>query len=148
MDSNAQIIEQFRVNNGVVRGIFEGFPLVLLHTTGARSGKQRVTPLVPLVDGESMFVFASAAGAPNNPDWYHNLVENPQVTVELGIECFTATAVVIDGPARDRIVAKQIELYPNFVDYQTHTTRTIPVVELRPTGHAGTHYYHRRTHGG
>ena len=81
-------------------------------------------------EGERLFVFASDAGAPHHPDWYHNLVKNPTTTVEFGGDRFSATARVIDGPERDRIVARQIELYPNFATYQAKATRTIPVVEL------------------
>ena len=129
-DRNEKIIEEFRANHRVVGGIFEGVPVVLLRTTGARSGTERITPLIPLQDGERLFVFASDAGAPHHPDWYHNLVENPTTTVEFGGDRFSATAKVIDGPERDRIVARQIELYPNFATYQAKTARTTPVVEL------------------
>ena len=110
--------------------MFEGVPVVLLHTTGAISGRQRITPLVPLVPGERVFVFASNAGAPNHPDGYHNLVKDPQVIVAFGAGGFTVTARVVDGPERDRIITRQIELYPNFAECQQRTARTIPVVEL------------------
>jgi deazaflavin-dependent oxidoreductase (nitroreductase family) len=131
---NAKIIEEFRAGDGVVGGMFEGVPVLLLHTTGAISGEQRITPLVPLMQGERMFVFASNAGAPNHPAWFHNLAKDPQVIVAFGAGHFTATARVLDGPERDRIITRQIELYPNFAEYEQRTARTIPVVELVRAG--------------
>ena len=127
---NQKIIEEFRANNGVVGGTFEGATIVLLHTTGAKSGKARTNPLVALAESGRLFVFASAAGADTNPDWYHNLVANPQVTVELGAERFPATAKVLDRTDRDEIYAKQAAKSATFAGYQTKTTRLIPVVEL------------------
>jgi deazaflavin-dependent oxidoreductase (nitroreductase family) len=127
---NRQVIEEFRSNEGKVGGMFKGAPLLLLTTTGAKSGQQRISPLVYLPDGEHMFIFASKGGAPTNPDWYHNLVAHPHVTVEVGTEQFEATAVIIEGEARDQIYAKQEQHMPNFADYASKTTRKIPVVEL------------------
>ncbi len=129
-DWNNQVIEEFHANKGKVGGMFEGAPLLLLTTTGAKSGQQRISPLVYLPDGEHVFIFASKGGAPTNPDWYHNLVSNPQVTVEIGTEQFKATAVIIEGAARDQIYAKQAQKMSNFADYASKTTRKIPVVEL------------------
>lgn len=129
-DWNRQIIEEFRLRGGKVGGMFEGAPIVLLHTTGAKSGKERVNPLVAFPDGERIFVFASYGGAPNDPDWFHNLVANPQVTVEFGHDTYAATARIIDGAERDDIWNRQVALRPNFGEYQDKTARIIPVVEL------------------
>ena len=127
---NRQVIEEFRSNKGKVGGMFEGAPLLLLTTTGAKSGQQRISPLVYLPDGGHVFIFASKGGAPTNPDWYHNLVAHPQVTVEVGTEQFEATAVIVEGEVRDQIYAKQEQHMSNFADYASKTTRKIPVVEL------------------
>ena len=127
---NAALIEEFRANGGKVGGTFEGRPVVLLTTTGAKSGRRLTTPLVYLQEGDRRFVFASKAGAPTNPDWYHNLVANPAVTVEVGTETYEATAVVVTGEERDRLYAKQVETTPIFGEYQQKTTRVIPVIAL------------------
>ncbi len=128
-DFNTQIIEEFRANAGVVAQ-FGGAPLLLLTTTGAKSGQDRVHPMMYRPEGERMFVFASKAGAPSNPDWYHNLVAHPEVTVEVGAERFGAKARVVTGPERDRIYAAHAAEYPGFAEYQEKTDRIIPVVEL------------------
>jgi len=127
---NTQIIDEFRANQGRVRGQFEGTPLLLLTTTGAKSGKNRVNPMMYLREDGTIYVFASKAGAPTNPDWFHNLVAHPRVTVELGGETFPADARVLKGSERDRVYARQAELYPGFAEYQEKTTRVIPVVAL------------------
>ena len=127
---NASLIEEFRANGGKVGGRFEGRPVVLVTATGAKSGRRLTIPLVYLQDGDRRFIFASKAGSPKNPDWYHNLVANPNVTVEIGTETYEATAREIAGPERDEIYAKQVEAAPNFGEYQEKTTRVIPVVEL------------------
>jgi deazaflavin-dependent oxidoreductase (nitroreductase family) len=129
-DFNAQIIEEFRANGGVVGGNFEGAPLLLLTTTGAKSGQPRVNPMMYRPEDERMFVFASKAGAPTNPDWYYNLKAHPDVTVEVGAERFAARANIITGPERDRIYADHAAQYPGFAEYQEKTNRVIPVVEL------------------
>ena len=131
-DWNRQIIEEFRANEGKVGGQFAGAPLVLLTTTGARSGQPRTSPMMYLDDGGRRYVFASKAGAPTNPDWYHNLKANPEVTVEVGTDELRATAREVTGAERDRIYAHQAGLYPGFAEYQEKTARTIPVVELVP----------------
>jgi deazaflavin-dependent oxidoreductase (nitroreductase family) len=131
-DFNQGIIAEFRANHGVVGGGFAGAPVVLLTTTGAKSGVKRVNPLVALVDGDKLYVIASKAGAPTSPDWYHNLVANPEVEVEKGDDRFTARAVPItSGPERDRLYAAQVAVQPGFADYEKATTRVIPVVELQ-----------------
>jgi deazaflavin-dependent oxidoreductase (nitroreductase family) len=130
-DFNQQIIDEFHANEGKVGGGFDGAPMVLLTTTGAKSGNRRTTPLVCLAEGGRVYVVASFAGAPNNPAWYHNLVANPRVTVERGVETYEADAVVVTGDERDRLFAAQVAVMPGFGDYQAKTSRLIPVVELR-----------------
>jgi deazaflavin-dependent oxidoreductase (nitroreductase family) len=133
-DWNRKIIEEFRANEGRVGGQFAGAPLLLLHTTGARSGQERVNPMMYLdLDGRR-FVFASKAGADTNPDWYHNLVARPEVTVEVGTDRYPATAKPLAAGDRDRIFAEQARRYPGFAEYQEKTSRVIPVVELVPRG--------------
>jgi deazaflavin-dependent oxidoreductase (nitroreductase family) len=137
MDSNEwnkAIIREFRDNAGKVGGPFEGAPLLILHTTGAKSGKERVNPLMYLPDGDRSFVFASKGGAPTHPDWYYNVVANPTVTVEIGTETFDATARVLEGDERDRVWTEQKQLYPQFAEYEAGTTRTIPVIALERAG--------------
>jgi deazaflavin-dependent oxidoreductase (nitroreductase family) len=129
---NAKIVEEFRANDGVVGGPFAGAQLVLLTTTGARTGAIRVNPLASLItDDGRLFVFASKGGAPENPDWFHNLQSHSEVGVELGREKFTALATPLTGPERDRIFALQKEKMPAFAGYEKATSRVIPVVELR-----------------
>jgi deazaflavin-dependent oxidoreductase (nitroreductase family) len=127
---NAGIIEEFRANGGKVSGMFEGAPMLLLTTTGAKSGKPYTTPVVHTKDGDRIVIIASKAGAPSNPDWYYNLLANPEVTVELGTETFQATASVVTGEERQRLYDAQAELMPNFKEYAENTTREIPVVVL------------------
>jgi len=128
---NRNLIDEFRANDGTVTGPFEGAPLLLLTTTGAKSGKKRTTPLVYLKDGDRIAVFGSKGGAPAHPAWYHNLVANPDVTVELPDDSFEGRAVVAEGAERDRIFAAQKEVMPAFSDYESKTTRTIPVILLQ-----------------
>jgi deazaflavin-dependent oxidoreductase (nitroreductase family) len=130
-DYNKPIIEEFRANHGRVGGNFEGAPMVLLTTTGAKSGATRVNPLVSLPEGDTIYIFASAAGAPKHPAWYHNLVAHPEVGLEVGDEQFTAVATPVPGAERDRIFAEQKTRMPGFADYEKATDRTIPVVALR-----------------
>lgn len=128
---NEKIIEEFRANDGRVGGPFEGAPLLLLHTVGARSGKTRVNPMMYQDLGSGRYaVFASKAGSDTNPDWYHNLVANSGVVVEMGTETFNATASEAGGDERERIWSKQKQLYPTFADYEQSTERKIPVVIL------------------
>jgi deazaflavin-dependent oxidoreductase (nitroreductase family) len=127
---NKQVIAEFRANAGKVGGQFEGAPMILITTTGAKSGLKRINPLMYLPDGDRIIIFASKAGAPDNPDWYYNLVKNPGVTAEVGSETFETTATVVTGDERDRLYAKQAGLYANFAEYEAQTKRTIPVVAL------------------
>ena len=131
-DWNRRIIDEFRANDGQVSGQFAGFPLLLLHSTGARSGQARVHPVAYRRVGDGFAVFASKAGAPTNPDWYHNLVAHPRTRVEVGSDTLDVVARVAEGEERDRIWADQMRDYPNFAEYQSKTTRRIPVVILDP----------------
>lgn len=127
---NQAIIDEFRANDGKVGGAFAGAPLLLLTTTGAKSGQQRTSPVVYTTDGERLVVIASYAGRPTNPLWFTNLVANPEVTVEIPGEAFAARAVVAGIDDRDRLYAAQAAQMPAFAEYQAKTTRTIPVVTL------------------
>ena len=131
---NRQIIEEFRANDGKVGGPFAGVPLLLLTTMGAKSGQQRINPLAYNTDGERLVVIASKSGAPTHPDWYHNIVAHPDVTVEVGNESFEARATVVEGAQRDELYANRVALMPIFAEYQAKTTRTIPVVVLTRKG--------------
>lgn len=129
-DFNAQIIAEFRANHGVVGGQFEGAPLLLLHSTGAKSGQERVSPVMYLADGDRWLVFASKAGAPDNPDWYHNLKATPEATIEVGDDTISVVASELTGAERSDKYAEQASRFPGFADYQAKTTRVIPVVAL------------------
>jgi deazaflavin-dependent oxidoreductase (nitroreductase family) len=131
-DWNAKIIEGFRANAGKVGGHFEGATMLLLHTRGARTGRPRVNPLVYLPDGDRYVVFASKGGAPTHPNWYHNLLAHPDVTIEVGTETIPVRAVVIAGPERDGLYARQVERRPAFAEYERKTTRVIPAIALEP----------------
>jgi deazaflavin-dependent oxidoreductase (nitroreductase family) len=132
---NQNVIDQFRANNGtIIEGPFKGRSLLLLTTTGARSGQPRVNPLAYTRDGDRYVVIASKGGAPTNPDWYHNLLTNPVVTVEVGRERFQARASVAEGAERDRLFDAQARVMPGFAEYQRNTTRRIPVVVLTRVG--------------
>ncbi len=132
-DWNANIIDEFRGNEGRVGGMFEGAPLLLLHHTGAKSGTERVTPLMYQDLGDQLAVFASKAGATTNPDWYHNLIANPDTTVEGGTDTNPVTARVAEGGERDGIWAKQKIDRPQFAEYEvTAEGRQIPVIVLEP----------------
>ena len=125
-ERNRKTIEEFRANDGNVGGR----PLLLLTTTGAKSGKRHTTPLMYLADGDRLAIFASKGGNPAHPDWYHNLVATPTVTLEVGAERYEARAVVLEGAERDRVYAEQAKNFPQFGEYETRTTRRIPVVAL------------------
>ena len=134
-DFNQMIIAEFRANGGKVGGQFASSPLLLLHTIGAKSGQPRTNPLAYVTDGDRFVVIASKGGGPRNPDWYHNLLAHPVVTVELGSERFEARATpVTEGPERDRLYAKMVERNPGFADYEQNTTRKIPAVILERMG--------------
>jgi deazaflavin-dependent oxidoreductase (nitroreductase family) len=129
---NRRVIEEFRAKKGKVGGMWEGRPLLLLTTTGAKSGQQRTNPVMYLREGNHLYIFASKGGAPTQPDWYHNLIAHPEVTVEIGNEQFNAIAQPVTGEERDKIYAKWAQMYPQFGEYQKKTPRKIPVIELEP----------------
>ncbi|MGH2688719.1 MAG: nitroreductase family deazaflavin-dependent oxidoreductase [Actinomycetota bacterium] len=131
-DWNRNIIEEFRANGGKVGGRFEGADLLLLHTTGARSGRERVNPLAYQRVGGDYAVFGSKGGAPTHPDWYRNILVNPKVTVEVGTETFEAVARVAEGEERERIWTTQKARVPAFARYEAGATRPIPVLVLSP----------------
>lgn len=131
---NVRVIEEFRANAGKVGGNYGRMPLVLLTTRGARSGRLHTTPLAYSRDGQRIVVVASKGGAPTNPDWYHNLLANPTVTVEVGAEKFEARAVVLQGAERDRAFAIQAGHMPFFAEYERRTPRRIPVIALERIG--------------
>jgi deazaflavin-dependent oxidoreductase (nitroreductase family) len=131
-DFNAQVIEEFRANGGKAGGIFEGMPLVLVHNVGAKSGKEYVTPLVYLADGDDVVIFASKGGAPENPGWYHNLKAGPNVSIEVGDKKLDAVATEVTGDERDRLYSAQEAAQPQFAEYATKTDRKIPVIVLSP----------------
>ncbi len=130
-DPNVQVIQEFRANGGKVGGFLSGAYVLLLTTTGAKSGKLYTTPLMYLPDGDRLVVFAAKAGAPTNPDWYHNLVVNPKATIEVGQETFDVTATVLTGEERDRLYAQQVAYVPPFAEYEKMTNRKIPVIALQ-----------------
>jgi deazaflavin-dependent oxidoreductase (nitroreductase family) len=128
---NRQLIEEFRAERGNPTGPMAGRPLLLLTTTGAKSGQPRTAPLMYIPEGDRLLVIASNVGAAHDPDWYHNLVVHPQVTVEVGTETYIATASTITGEERQRVWARIVEQHPFFADHQEKTTRQIPVVALQ-----------------
>jgi deazaflavin-dependent oxidoreductase (nitroreductase family) len=127
---NLNIIKEFRANGGETSGMFKGRPLLLITTKGAKSGEMRTTPLVYTKDGDRFVIIASMGGAPKHPAWYLNLSKNPEVTVEVGTEKFTAKASTAKGAEHDRLYAEQAALMPAFNEYQQKTTRRIPAVVL------------------
>ena len=131
---NDAVIAEFRANEGRVGGNFAGAPLLLLTTTGAKSGSRHTTPVMYQLDGERWLVFASYAGAPANPAWYHNLLAHPDAVIEVGAESVEVTATVTEGAERDRLFAEQVRRYPGFGEYQDKTSRVIPVVALERRG--------------
>jgi deazaflavin-dependent oxidoreductase (nitroreductase family) len=131
-DFNANIIEEFHANEGRVGGMFEGVPLLLLHHTGAKSGRSRVNPLAYQADDGRYVVFASKGGAPTNPDWYHNLKAQPNVRVEVGTDTIDVVASEATGEERERLFRTQAERVPQFGEYEQRTDRVIPVIVLTP----------------
>lgn len=127
---NQKVIAEFRANGGRVGLGFEGAPMILVTHKGAKSGKEYTTPLVYSRDGDRVVIIASKGGAPDNPQWFRNLVANPDVTVEVGEEKYAARARVVEGAERDRLYRAQADMMPNFDEYAAATTRTIPVVVL------------------
>ena len=128
---NRQLIEEFRADRDRGGGAMKGRPLLLLTTTGAKSGQLRTKPMMYIPDGDRLLVIASNAGAPTHPDWYRNLVAHPEVTVEVGNETFKAIATVTEGLERQRLWSRVVELYPFFADHQAKIARQIPVIVLK-----------------
>ena len=133
VNRNATIIAEFRANSGKVGGPFAGRTLLLLHTVGAKSGKERINPFAYTRDGDRLVIIASKGGAPTNPDWYFNILAHPLVTVEVGTEQFQAQATVASEPERTRLYDKMVEMMPGFAEYRRKTTRVIPVIILTTT---------------
>lgn len=134
-DFNAQIIDEFRANEGRVGGMFDGLPLLLLHHVGARSGQTHVNPLAYQADDGRYVVFASKGGSPTNPAWYHNLLANPDTTIEVASDTFAVHADEVREDERDRLYRTQAERVPQFADYEQKTGgRIIPVIALTPCG--------------
>ena len=132
LDFNTNVIAEFRANDGVCSGPFDGMSMVLITMTGAKSGRTLTSPLVCSRDGDDVVIAASMGGAPKHPNWYHNLVANPTCTVELGSESWEATAVLAEGEERDSLYAAQAEQMPQFADYEAKAgTRVIPVFKLQ-----------------
>ncbi len=133
-DFNQQIIAEFRANGGKVGGPFANLPLLLLTSTGAKSGQPRVSPLAYVADGDRLAIIASKGGAPTNPDWYYNLLAHPIATIEVQDQRFQVRASVANPAERDRLYARMVEQAPGFADYEKKTTRKIPVVILERVG--------------
>ena len=129
-DYNTQLIAEFRANEGKLGGPLAGAPMMLITTTGAKSGQPRTAPLMYTTDGDRFVIIASKGGAPTNPDWYHNIVANPEITVEVGGETFPARAEIAAEPERTRLFDAHAALMPGFREYQNNTTRVIPVVTI------------------
>ena len=129
-DWNMAIIEEFRANGGKVGGMFAGRTLLLLHTSGAKSGQPRINPVAYVKDGDRFVIVASKGGAPTNPDWYYNLVAHPDVTVEVGTEQLQVHATVAAEPERTRLYQQMVAMMPGFAEYEQKTTRKIPVIIL------------------
>ena len=129
-DRNQKIIEEFRANAGKVGGYFEGAPMVLIHHVGARSGTERVNPLVYLPDGDDMIIAATKGGAPSHPDWYHNLKAHPRIVAEVGTETFPVEATEVTGEERDGLWRRLVEMRPGFAEYESKTTRVFPMFRL------------------
>lgn len=127
---NQNVIDEFRANGGKVGGQMAGIPLLLMTMKGAKTGRALTVPLAYTADGDRCVIIASKAGAPHNPDWYHNLIANPVVTVELGADRFQARVTEASGAERDRLYNRQAAQLPIFADYQKKTTRRIPVFTL------------------
>jgi deazaflavin-dependent oxidoreductase (nitroreductase family) len=133
-DFNSQVIEEFRAKGGVAGGMFEGMPLLLLHNVGAKSGREFVTPLVYLADGDRYVIFASKGGAPVDPGWYHNLKAGPNVSIEVGTDTLDVVAEEATGEERGRLYGIQEGQQPQFAEYAVKTERKIPVIVLTPRG--------------
>lgn len=131
-DFNRNIVKELRENGGKAGGMFEGAPMLILHSVGAKSGQPREAPLVYTGPAERPVIIASKGGAPTNPDWYHNLKANPETKIEINGETRNVRAVEVTGAERDRLYAQMVAERPDFGKYQENTTRIIPVFVLEP----------------
>jgi len=130
-DWNAEVIAEFRANKGEVKAPYDDPPpMLLIHTIGAKSGKEHIVPMRAMPDGESLYIFGSAHGSHRNPDWYYNLVANPDITIEIGTDTIPVHATEVVGAERDAIFARQAARFPVFAEYQRKLKRTIPVIRL------------------
>ena len=127
---NRKLIEDFRASRGANEDPFAGRPLLLLTTTGAKSGQRRITPLMYVPDGDRLLIIASNMGAPTHPDWYRNLLAHPEATVEVAADTFEVRAVVLEGPDRQKVWDSIVASYPFFTEHQAKITREIPVIAL------------------
>ena len=132
-DFNNQVIDEFRSNDGVVGGPFQNMPLLLLHHTGAKSGQERIAPLVYLADGDRYVIFGSKAGAPTHPAWYHNVIAHPETKIEVGTDTIDVIATEATGDERNRLYEAQVQRSPQFGEYQEKAAgRVIPAIVLEP----------------
>ena len=133
LEFNRNVIDEFRANDGVCGGPFEGMPMILITMTGAKSGRELCSPLVYSTDGDDVVIIASKGGAPEHPNWYYNLVANPSVKVEVGTDSWQATAALAEGDERKRLYDAQAAAMPQFTGYEKSATeagREIPVFRL------------------
>lgn len=133
-DFNADVIAEFRANEGHVGGMYERMPLLLLHHIGAKSGQSRINPVAYFEDDGRYVVIASKGGAPSHPAWYHNLKANPHASIEVGTKQLDVTASEATGEERDRLYHAQAQRFPQFSEYEQKTDRKIPVMVLTPAG--------------
>jgi deazaflavin-dependent oxidoreductase (nitroreductase family) len=134
-DWNAEVIAEFRANNGEVKAPYDDPPpMLLLHTIGAKSGKEHIVPMRALVEGEALYVFASAHGSERNPDWYYNLLAHPEIVIEKGSETIPVRAVEVVGAQRDAIFARHAARFPIFAEYAQKLKRSIPVIRFTRRG--------------
>jgi deazaflavin-dependent oxidoreductase (nitroreductase family) len=130
-DWNAEVIAEFRANGGEVAAPYDDPPpMLLVHTIGARSGREHIVPMRCLPDGDALYIFASAHGSDRHPNWYYNIVANPEIVIDMGTESIPVRATVVTGDERDVIFARQAARFSSFADYERRLTRTIPVIRL------------------
>ena len=131
-DFNTPVVDEFRANGGKVGGMFEGQPILLLHTTGAKTGRELVSPLGYYAKGARLLTMASNGGADRQPSWYFNVTAHPDVSVEVGAETLPMRATVLTGDERDRLYEEITAALPGYANYQQMTSRALPVIALDP----------------
>lgn len=130
-DVNAEVIAEFRANQGIVAAPYDDPPpMLLVHTIGAKSGREHVVPMRAMQDGAALYIFASAHGSERHPDWYHNIVAHPDITIEMGTETIAVRATEVFGEERESVFARQVARFPTFAKYENRLQRTIPVIRL------------------